>query len=81
MAAASYWIVAALRGAGMAVDTPVAVIQNGTLPNERSVVTRLGAVVADVVGAGIGSPAIVVIGKVVSLAAVARDARTVLQVA
>ena len=68
-------IVAALRGAGMDGGTPVAVIQNGTLPNERSVVTRLAEVVAAVQRAGIGSPAIVVIGKVVSLAAVARAAR------
>jgi uroporphyrin-III C-methyltransferase len=74
-------IVADLRAAGMVGDTPVAVIQNGTLPSERSVVTRLGAVVSEIARCGIGSPAIVVIGKVVNLATVACDAQTRLQVA
>lgn len=74
-------IVADLRAADMAADTPVAVIQNGTLPHERSVVTRLSAAASEVARCGIGSPAIVVIGKVVNLATVACDARTCLQVA
>jgi uroporphyrin-III C-methyltransferase len=74
-------IVADLRAAGMAADTPVAVIQNGTLPHERSVVTCLGTVVSEVTRSGIGSPALVVIGKVVNLATVARSARTRLQAA
>ena len=74
-------IAAVLREAGMPADTPAAVIQSGTLPSERSLVTCLGDVVADVAAAGMGSPAIVVIGKVVGLAAVAREACTVLRVA
>lgn len=74
-------IVADLRGAGMAADTPVAVIQNGTLPQERSVVARLGEVVSEVARSGIGSPAIVIIGKVVNLATVARSTGDHLQVA
>ena len=74
-------IVADLRGAGMAADTPVAVIQNGTLPQERSVVARLGDVVSEVARSGIGSPAIVIIGKVVNLAIVARSTGAHLQVA
>lgn len=74
-------IVAGLREAGMAADSPVAVIQNGTLPQECSVVTRLGTVVSEVACAGIGSPAIVIIGKVVNLAAVARTAGAHRQVA
>jgi len=73
-------IAAELRAAGLAADTLVAVIQNGTLPGERSVVTCLQDVVSDVARAGIGSPAIVVIGKVVGLAA-ARAAPAVRQVA
>ena len=63
-------IAAGLRCAGMADGTPVAVVQNGTLPNERRLVTQLGTVVHDVTKAGLGAPAIVVIGDVVRLAAV-----------
>ena len=62
-------ITAALRAAGMADSTLVAVVQNGTLPNQRSLITRLSNVVADVASAGLGSPSIVVIGDVVGLAA------------
>ena len=63
-------IAAGLRCAGMADGTPVAVVQNGTLPNERRLVTQLGTVVHDVTKAGLGAPAIVVIGDVVRFAAV-----------
>jgi uroporphyrin-III C-methyltransferase len=62
-------IVSELRSAGMAEGTPVAVVQNGTLADERRLVSRLGTVVDDVSKAGIGSPAIIVIGEVVRLAA------------
>jgi uroporphyrin-III C-methyltransferase len=72
---------AALLEAGMASGTPTAVIQNGTLPNERSLVTCLGDVVADVAAARMGSPAIVVIGKVVRLAAATREAQPSLRIA
>lgn len=74
-------IVADLRAAGMATDTPVAVIQNGTLPQERSVVTRLGTVASDVARCGLGSPAMVIVGKVVNLATVAHGAGAHLRVA
>lgn len=74
-------IVAGLRGAGMADATPVAVVQNGTLPDQHSLVTRLAEVVADVTKAGLGSPAIVVIGDVVRLAAVSRPAHALQRVA
>jgi uroporphyrin-III C-methyltransferase len=65
-------IVAGLRRAGMSGTTPVAVVQNGTLPHQRSLITQLGAVVQDVANAGLGAPAIVVIGDVVRLAAARR---------
>ena len=74
-------IVAGLQGAGMADATPVAVVQNGTLVTQRSLVTRLGDVVADVAQAGLGSPALVVIGDVVRLAALARKAHALQRVA
>jgi len=74
-------IVAGLQGAGMADATPVAVVQNGTLVTQRSLVTRLGDVVADVAQADLGSPALVVIGDVVRLAALARKAHALQRVA
>lgn len=74
-------IVACLRAAGMADATPAAVVQNGTRTDQRQLVTRLGDLVAEVAGAGIGSPAIVVIGEVVSLAAARPELCTWPQVA
>ena len=61
-------IVSGLRGAGMAASMPVAVVQNGTLPTQRSVVSRLDQVAADVASAGLTSPALVVVGEVVRFA-------------
>ncbi len=61
-------IVRGLVVAGLSAVTPVAVIQHGTLPDMRSLVTSLGAVVDSVRAAGIGSPALVVIGEVVRCA-------------
>ena len=58
----------ALLAAGMSPATPAAAIQNGTLPEQVSVVSTLGRLARDVVARGIGSPAIVVIGDVVALA-------------
>jgi uroporphyrin-III C-methyltransferase len=61
-------IAAGLCDAGMGRDTPVAVVQSGTLANQRSVVTTLGGVNGAVEAARIGSPAIVVVGEVVRFA-------------
>lgn len=61
-------IAGGLMAAGMAPSMPVAVVQDGTLPTQRSVVSRLDAVVADVQRAGLASPALVVVGEVVNLA-------------
>ena len=61
-------IVAGLTGAGMAVSMPVAVVQNGTLVTQRSVVSRLDQVVDAVARAGLQSPALVVVGEVVRFA-------------
>ena len=52
---------------GLLPETPVAVIQDGTRPSQRTVVGTLATIAADVVGAKIGAPAIVVIGGVVAL--------------
>lgn len=61
-------IVSRLLGAGMAASMPVAVVQNGTLPTQRSVVSRLDQVAADVAREGLASPALVVVGEVVKFA-------------
>ena len=60
----------ALLDAGMPARTPACAIQNGTLEKVRHVISTLAQLHADVVEAGIGSPAILVIGEVVSLATV-----------
>ena len=58
-------IAAGLIAGGMPCATPAAAIQNGTLPSQKSVVTVLSALEADMAAAGIGSPAVLVIGNVV----------------
>lgn len=49
-------------------DTPAAVIQNGTLPTAQLVTGTVATLAAQVAAAGIGSPAIIVLGDVVRLA-------------
>jgi uroporphyrin-III C-methyltransferase len=66
-------ISARLQAGGLPGNTPAAVIQNGTLSNERSSVTTLAELPA--AARDFGSPAIVVIGAVARLAGVAREAR------
>jgi uroporphyrin-III C-methyltransferase len=61
-------IVAALIDGGLAASTPAAAIQNGTLPTQRSVLAPLGALPAEMLHEGIGSPAVIVIGDVVRFA-------------
>jgi len=53
---------------GRAVDTPVAVIAEGTMPGEQVVLSSLHRVAADVAREGIRPPAIVVVGDVVAVA-------------
>ncbi len=59
-----------LLQAGCPADKPTAVIQNGTLPNQRLVIDGLGAIVQAVKKAEIKSPALVVVGEVVRCAQV-----------
>jgi len=61
-------ICTALIEAGLAATTPAAAIQNGTLSSQRSVISALAGLPAAVARAGLGSPAVVVIGEVVRLA-------------
>ncbi|WP_133850544.1 uroporphyrinogen-III C-methyltransferase [Labedaea rhizosphaerae] len=57
-----------LMAGGRAADTPVAVVQEGTTRNQRSLVSRLDRVAEDVVAEGIRPPAVIVVGPVAGLA-------------
>jgi uroporphyrin-III C-methyltransferase len=61
-------IVAGLREAGLDGATPVAAIQNGSLPTQKSVVTTLADLPFAITRNNIGSPAVIVVGEVVRLA-------------
>ncbi|MBB6170810.1 uroporphyrin-III C-methyltransferase/precorrin-2 dehydrogenase/sirohydrochlorin ferrochelatase [Nocardiopsis mwathae] len=61
-------IAAALIEHGRAADTPVAVVQDGTLPTQRTIVATLGTVARAVADAGVRPPAVIVIGEVVDAA-------------
>ena len=51
---------------GLPAHTPVAVIQHATLPEQRHAVTTLGELRATIEREGLGSPAVIVVGDVVS---------------
>ena len=53
---------------GRSADTQVAVVQEGTMPGERTVFSTLQRVAADVARDGIRPPAVVVVGDVVGVA-------------
>jgi uroporphyrin-III C-methyltransferase / precorrin-2 dehydrogenase / sirohydrochlorin ferrochelatase len=61
-------IAARLRAGGRPADTPVAVVSEGTMPGERTVLSTLASVAEDVEREGVRPPAIVVIGGVVAVA-------------
>ena len=61
-------IASRLIAAGLAPSTPAAVIQNAQTAQQRSHVTVLADLADDIARLGLGAPAIVVIGDVVSLA-------------
>ena len=52
---------------GMAPGMPAAIIERGTLPEQRVLVTTVGGLAATAAGADIKAPAMVIIGEVVSL--------------
>ena len=58
-----------LLGAGRDGATPVAVVADGTLASQRTLITTLGAMVADTEAAAIKAPAVLIVGAVVDLAA------------
>lgn len=60
-------IASALTEAGRSEGTPVAVIQEGSMPNEHRLTSTLARVAEDVVRQGVRPPAIVVVGDVVAI--------------
>jgi len=61
-------IAAALLDGGRAADTPVAVVVDGTMPTERTVLATLGTLADELAAADVRPPAIIVVGPVVALA-------------
>lgn len=49
-------------------STPVAVIQNGTLPNQKSAIGTVSTITTDVARLNLGAPAVIVVGEVVKFA-------------
>ncbi|GAA2162641.1 uroporphyrinogen-III C-methyltransferase [Pedococcus bigeumensis] len=58
---------AALVAAGRPSDTPVALVERGWTPEQRTTTTTLAAAAADAEAAGVRAPAVVVVGQVVAL--------------
>jgi uroporphyrin-III C-methyltransferase len=55
---------------GLDPDTPAAAISNGTTPERRMCMSTLARLPADIEQAGLASPALLIIGRVVAMAAV-----------
>ena len=51
---------------GLPANTPVAVVQNASLPSQRHIATSLGQLSADIKLASMASPSVIVVGDVVS---------------
>jgi uroporphyrin-III C-methyltransferase len=56
---------------GLPAATPVAVIQNASLPTQRHIITTLGALADAINEGGMASPSIIVVGDVISGVALA----------
>lgn len=61
-------IATTLLAGGRSAATPVAVIVDGTMPTERTVLTTLGSLADDLAAHEVVPPAIIVIGEVVAVA-------------
>jgi uroporphyrin-III C-methyltransferase len=62
-----------LAAGGLAPETPVAIVERGTCPDQRVVTATLSTVAAAVAAAGVRSPAVVVVGAVVRQGEVLRQ--------
>jgi uroporphyrin-III C-methyltransferase/precorrin-2 dehydrogenase/sirohydrochlorin ferrochelatase len=61
-------IASALVAGGRSGSTPVAVVCDGTMPSERTVLATLGTLEAELAAAEVKPPAIIVVGEVVAVA-------------
>jgi uroporphyrin-III C-methyltransferase/precorrin-2 dehydrogenase/sirohydrochlorin ferrochelatase len=61
-------IASALVAGGRDASTPVAVVVDGTMPEERTVLSTLGTIAVDIEAQAVVPPAIIVIGAVVAVA-------------
>lgn len=61
-------IAATLLAGGRPASTPVAVVCDGTMPGERTVLSTLGTLAEDLVAQQVRPPAIIVVGDVVAVA-------------
>ena len=52
---------------GLAASTPAAVIRNGTLPDQQTLLATLGTLPQRIEESGIKPPALIVVGSVVNL--------------
>ena len=58
---------------GLPTDTPLAIVQHASLPQQRHAVCTLGTLSATLAREGLGSPSVIVVGNVVrGVAAVAQ---------
>lgn len=55
----------ALGEAGLPADTPVGIVENGYLPDQRVTIGTLGSIADQAEAAGVANPAVIVIGDVV----------------
>ena len=55
----------ALGKAGLPQDTPVGIVENGYLPNQRVTIGTLGSIADQAEATGVANPAVIVIGDVV----------------
>ena len=56
---------AALTAAGLPQDTPVGIVENGYLPNQRVTIGTVGSIADQAEATGVANPAVIVIGDVV----------------
>ena len=60
-------IAAALMAGGKRPTTPVAIVESGTLPEQRTTISTLGSLEEGLAPAGMTSPSVIVVGEVVRL--------------
>jgi uroporphyrin-III C-methyltransferase len=73
------YITEQLHGAGLSLDTPVALVRWGTRPEQEELIGTLRTIVAQVEATGFSAPAIAVIGQVVNLHALLSGCRPALE--